>query len=91
MKINSTEIDVEKAIEYANYDNQLLKRRENNMLLSDYQIDVLKRNGLDYLNYGSIQLLLFDIEEILNEEYEDELDLVSIQLAEFIYYRDTKK
>lgn len=91
MKINSTEIDVEKAIEFANYDNQLLKRRENNMLLSDYQIDVLKRNGLDYLNYGSIQLLLFDIEEILNEEYEDELDLVSIQLAEFIYYRDTKK
>lgn len=91
MKINSTEIDVEKAIEYANYDNQLLKRRENNMLLSDYQIDVLKRNGLDYLNYGSIQSLLFDIEEILNEEYEDELDLVSIQLAEFIYYRDTKK
>lgn len=91
MKINSTEIDVEKAIEFANYDNQLLKRRENNMLLSDYQIDVLKRNGLDYLNYGSIQSLLFDIEEILNEEYEDELDLVSIQLAEFIYYRDTKK
>jgi hypothetical protein len=35
--------------------------------------------------------LLFDIEEYLSDNYDDELDLVSNQIAELIYYRDTKK
>ena len=38
-----------------------------------------------------MQTLLFDIEEILNDDYDEELDLISGQLAEFIYYKDTKK
>ena len=38
-----------------------------------------------------MQELLFDIEEYLNDEYNDELDIVSNQIAELIYYKDTKK
>lgn len=44
-----------------------------------------------YEKYGSIHELLFDIEEILNDEYDDELDSISKQLAEMAYYRETKK
>lgn len=91
MKINSSEIDINQAIDFADYGSSLLKRRDNGMLLSDYQVDVLKKNGLNYLNYGSIQTLLFDIEDILNDDYDEELDIISSQLAEYIYYKDTKK
>ncbi len=35
--------------------------------------------------------LLFDIEELLNSDYDEELDLVSAQISELLYYRDTKK
>jgi hypothetical protein len=38
-----------------------------------------------------MQTLLFDLEEYLNDEYDEELDLISNQIAELIYYRDTKK
>lgn len=69
----------------------MLKRRSNNFLLSDYQIEVLQRNGFNYLKYSNIKDLLFDIEEVLNEGEDLELDTVSQQIAELLYYRDTKK
>ena len=61
------------------------------MLLSDFQISVLGRNGLDYRKYSNIHDLLFDIEECLYEEYDNELDLVGSQIQEFIYYNETRK
>ena len=35
--------------------------------------------------------MLFDIEEYLYDEYDDELDLVSSQIYEYIYYKDMNK
>ena len=84
-------INFDKAMEYANIDNLLLKRRDNGMHLSDFQIDILKRNGFDYLKYNNIKEMLFDIEEYLYDEYDDELDLVSSQIYEYIYYKDMNK
>ena len=91
MKVNKTDININDAIEYANYDSLLFKHRKNGMFLSDFQIDVLKKNNLNYMEYANIQQLLFDVEEVLNNDYDEELDVVSSQLAELIYYRDTKK
>ena len=79
------------AIDFSNYEELLLKRRENNILLSDYQVAVLNRNGIDYKKYASIKELLFDVENCLDEDFDEELDLVSSQLSEFIYYNETKK
>ena len=91
MKIRDTNINIDEAIKLSNYDNLLLKHYNNGILLSDYQVGILKNNGFDYTKYGSMQELLFDIEEYLNDEYNDELDIVSNQIAELIYYKDTKK
>ena len=91
MKIKGNEVDIGEVIDFASQQDLLLKRRKNNLLLSDFQVNVLKQNGFDYLKYSNIHELLFDIEEDLNEDYDEELDLVSSQIAEFIYYSETKK
>ena len=91
MFINKKEVSVEEAIKFANYDTLLLKRRENNILLSDYQISVLNMNGIDYKKFGNVKDLLFEIESYLDDDFDEELDLVSSQLSEFIYYNETKK
>ena len=91
MIVNKKEISVDEAIKISNYDSLLLKRRENNLLLSDYQVSVLNRNGIDYKKYNTIRELVFDIENCLDDDYDDELDMVSSQLSEYIYYSDTKK
>ena len=91
MKINNSEVNINDASNYSEFDNLILKRRDNNFLLSDYQISVLNRVGIDFIEYNNIRDLLFDIEECLNEFYDEELDLVSNQLSEFIYYSETNK
>ena len=91
MIVNKKEISVEEAMKLANFDELLLKRQENGFLLSDYQISVLKRNGINFSNFNNIRELLFEIESCLDNDFDEELDLVSSQISEYIYYSDTKK
>lgn len=91
MIINKKEVSVDDAIKFSNYEELLLKRRENNILLSDYQISVLSRNGIDYNKFSNVRELLFEIENYLDDDFDEELDMVSSQLSEYIYYNETKK
>lgn len=89
--VNKKEISIDEAIKVANYEQLLLKRRKNGLLLSDYQISVLNRNGIDINKFINIRDLLFEIENCLDDYFDDELDLVGSQISEYIYYSDTKK
>ena len=91
MIINKKDISLDEAIKFSNYQELLLNRRENGMLLSDYQIAVLNRNGIDYRKYNNVRELMFEIENCLDDYFDDELDIVSSQLSEYIYYNDTNK
>lgn len=91
MLINKNDVSLKEAMDFSNYSDLLLSRRENGFLLSDYQVSVLNRNGIDYRRYNNVRELLFEIENYLDDDFDEELDLVSSQLSEFIYYTDTKK
>ena len=91
MIINKNDISLKEAIDFSNYKELLLSRRENGLLLSDYQVAVLNRNGIDYKKYNNVRELLFEIESCLDDYFDDELDMVSQQLSEYIYYNETKK
>lgn len=91
MVVNKKEVSVDEAVKFANFDELLLKRQENGFLLSDYQISILKRNGINFSNFNNIRDLLFEIECYLDDNFDEELDLVSSQISEYIYYFDTKK
>lgn len=91
MLIKNSEVSLEEAVNFSDFENLLLKRRENNLLLSDYQVSVLERFGISYSKFNNIRELMFEIENILDDDFDDELDLISSQLSEFIYYNETKK
>lgn len=91
MFINGKEVTVNEAINLLNIEQDFLKRRDNGILLSDYQISVLDKNHINYKNHGNLSSLLFEIEEYLNDEENDELEEVSRQLAEIHYYNETNK
>lgn len=91
MLINGKEVTVEEAIEKANVSSDFLERRENGLLLSNYQIEVLKRNQINYRNYQNLSSLIFKIEEILNENSDEELEEVAKILSEINYYNDINK
>lgn len=75
-------------------EKNMLNDRDNGLLLSDEHIEILERYGFDYQNYSSINELIYDLEEFLNEEGDSDcgdLDWVSQDLAERNYYANTNK
>jgi len=91
MIVNKKEISIDNAFKMANYEELLLQRRDNGLLLSDYQISILNRNGINYNDFNNIRDLLFVIENYLDDYFDEELDLIGAQISELIYYSDTKK
>ncbi len=72
-------------------EKSFLKRRENGLMLSDIDIDILNRNGINYLEANSLESLIFMIEEALSEEENEELDNLNMKLGEYNYYNYTEK
>ena len=72
-------------------DKTFLKRRENGLMLSDNDIEILERNGINYLEATNLESLIFMIEEALSEEENEELDSLNIKLGEYNYYNYTEK
>lgn len=92
MKINNQELDINELTKDLYNDKNMIKMRGNGIYLSDNQITILKRYNIDYNKYTSLSSLIFDIEEILNEETGiEDLEEVSLRLSELNYYNNTNK
>lgn len=91
MKINDKELDVNKLIDDIYDDKNMIKMRGNGIYLSDNDVNVLNKYNINYKKYTSLSNLIFDIEEILNEEVFDDLEEISKKLSEFNYYNNTNK
>lgn len=61
------------------------------LYLSQAEMDILDMYEIDYKKYNDIKLLMYEIENVLEEEDSDELEWVLNELAEFNYYNNTKK
>lgn len=92
MIVNGNKIDVDKLTKDVYDDKNMMKMRAKGIYLSDNQINVLKKYNIDYNKYTSIKSLIFDIEEILNDETDlTDLEEVSEKLSELNYYNYTNK
>lgn len=92
MKINGKDIDINELTNEVYNDKAMMKMRGNGIYLSDNEVEVLKKYNIDYNRYASLSSLIFDIENILNEESDiDDLEEVSKRLSELNYYNNTNK
>ena len=66
-----------------------LNKINDSLYLTNKEIEVLDRYDIDY--HTSIEELLFNLDEILNENDYEDLEEVSNSIAEFNYYHNTKK
>lgn len=92
MEVNGKKLDIDSITKDVYNDKSMIKMRGNGIYLSDNQIEVLKRYDIDYKKYISLNSLIFEIEEILNEEVDaSDLEEVSSRLSELNYYNNTNK
>lgn len=81
--------EIDKIIQDVFEENQLEKINDR-LYLTKRQKDILNRNDIEYSN-KSIEELIFELEDILNYEDNEELDRLSSELSEFNYYHNTNK
>ena len=92
MLINNSNVNIDELLESIDYETYKSHDNGHGILLTNYQIQVLKRNGFDYEKYSSLSELLFDLNEYLSEDCSyDELDWVATTLEEMHYYTETNK
>lgn len=92
MLINGKNVDIDELCNLNGIEDSMHTIKGNGFMLSNSQIEVLNRYNIDYKKYASISGLICEIEDILNneEDYED-LEKLSLELAEFNYYQNTNK
>lgn len=73
-------------------DKKFLKKH-NNIYISDEQINILKKYNINIDKYSNLNELVYDIEEYLNDSYDEleDLEWVSQTLSEYNYYNNTNK
>jgi len=73
-------------------DKKFLKKY-NNIYISEEQKDILDKYNIDVNKYSNISELIYDIEECLNDSFEEleDLEWVSQTISEYNYYNNTNK
>lgn len=68
-------------------------RKYNNIYISEEQKLILDKYDIDVNKYTSISGLIYDIEDVLNNSFEelDDLEWVSQTISEYNYYNNTNK
>jgi len=85
------EYDIEKLTNEINFEENFIGYNQKGIVLTNKEVDVLKRNEIDYEKYTSVSELLYDIDEILNYTDDEELEVVSENISERNYYLNTNK
>lgn len=85
----STE-DVKKLTEKIDFNKNFLKNY-NGLLLTEEQVEILKKYGIDYENCGSTSELIYIIDQILENNDFYELEMIADILQERNYYEYTNK
>lgn len=92
MIVNGKVLNIDKLTKEVYDDKNMLKMRGNGIYLSDNEVQVLKKYNINYKKYPSLNSLIFEIEEILNEVVDaDDLEQISSKLSELNYYNNTNK
>ena len=85
--------DIDKIVSQMDFSSNHLVDCGNGLMLTNGEINVLKRFGIDYMKCSTLKEILYNIQVVLNEDEDDldELDLVASSIAERDYYQNTNK
>ena len=95
MIVNGKKYEIDDLIKRIDFESNSLNK-VGSFYLSNREIEILERNGIDYKLSSSLKDLIYKIQNILEDEFidsddADELDWVLEQLSERDYYSNTKK
>lgn len=93
MEIKLDDLDLDSLLDEKKLETGFLKNY-NGVLLSDNHINILNKYNIDFKKYNSVNQLLYEIEDVLNDSYGmdiEDLEWVSMDISERNYYQNTQK
>ena len=85
------EFDVDKWTSELDFTSNALRKVNDKLYLTNYQIDVLKRNDINPEIFGSLKDIIYVAEEAYEDTLDEELEIILDQLSERNYYENTNK
>lgn len=83
--------EIKNIINNINFEDNKLIKINNNLYLTNNQIDILNRYGIEYKTANNLRDLMVKIENIIDYEDIEELELLLDKLSERQYYEETNK
>ena len=85
------EYNIKELLDSIDFDKNKLTKIHDKLMLTNYQIEVLKRFDIIPKNYTSLSSIICDAEEVYEETLDEELDNILSELQERNYYENTNK
>ena len=85
------DFDINSIIKDINFEEDFIGYINGDIVLSNKEMEVLKRNEIKYEEYDTVSRLLTDIDDILIDNDDEELEEVSQSISERNYYLNTNK
>ena len=83
--------EIKNILNNINFNNNKLIKINNNLYLTKNQMETLEKYNINYKISNSMRDLMLKIEEILDYDYDEELDNLLNNLSERNYYENTNK
>ena len=91
MKVNGKEYNLNDLIQDVDFKSNMLRKVNNNLDLTNYQIEVLKRFDISCETASSLNEIIYEATEAYEDTLDEELDVVLSELCERNYYENTNK
>ena len=85
------EYNIKELLDSIDLNKNKLTKVNDKLMLTNYQIEVLKRFDIIPENYSSLSSIICDAEEVYEETLDEELDAILSELQERNYYENTNK
>ena len=85
------EYNIKELLNSIDFNKNKLTKVNDKLMLTNYQIEVLKRFDIIPENYPSLSCIICDAEEVYEETLDEELDVILSEIQERNYYENTNK
>lgn len=83
--------DISKLLDEIDFTKNKYKKVNDKLILTNYQINTLKKYNINIEQAPSLSYIIFEAENILEEEPNEDLEQVLYELSERNYYENTHK
>ncbi|MDO4375990.1 MAG: hypothetical protein Q4C33_02320 [bacterium] len=85
------EYDINELLNSIDFNENKLVKVNDKLMLTNYQIEVLKRFDIIPENYSNLSSIIYDAEIAYEDTEDEELDIILSELQERNYYENTNK